>query len=184
MSRRSAHIETDRHGRQRLVIGGDRRRSPEPRNTGNEDLLISEIESLRTRLSFAESNEHRIRNQYQALANEHYQCRNLRGQLQALENDIGRIQDKYEDEQDKNERLEERIRLMRRSSVESYRQRYEEKVAEAEALRRKVLEQDGYIRVQQTRIAARDQSISKKTSAIIYFKEYLRGLGYVVEMPA
>lgn len=148
--------------------------------TSNEDLLIAEIESLRTRLSYAESNDHRTRQQYQALANEHYHCRNSRAQIQALENENNRIQEKYEDEQDKNERLEERLRLMRRTSHDGHRQRYEEEIR---ALRRKVEEQDGEIRIQRAQIASRDQSISTRNRAIIYFKNYLRGLGYVVESP-
>jgi hypothetical protein len=151
--------------------------------TANEEVLISEIESLRTRLSYAESSDHRTRQQYQALAEEHYRCQNANAHIQALENDIDRTREKYEDEQDKNERLGERIRLMKRTSHDSYRQRYEEQMAEIQSLRRRVQDQEGQIMVQQTRIADKDRRISVMNRAIVYFKNYLRGLGYVVESP-
>lgn len=169
-----------------MVIGRRRgRHSPEPRPTETEDLLIAEIESLRTRLSFAESSEHRIRNQYQTLANEHHHCRNLRAQVAALETELRRIQDKYEDEQDKNERLEERIRLMKRTSHESYRQRYAEKVVEVETLRREIQGKNDWIQLEQERldaknrtIAERNREISEKDNTIANMRAYLRQLGY------
>lgn len=186
MSRRSFHIEYDSHGRPKIVIGRRHgRHSPEPRTTTNEELLLSEIESLRTRLSFAESSEHRIRNQYQTLANEHYQCRNLRAQVRALENEVRRTQEKFEDEQDKVERLEERARLMRRTSHDSYRQRYAEKVVELEALQRELAGKDEWIRLEQERldaknrtIADRNREISQKDRTIESMRAFFRQLGY------
>jgi hypothetical protein len=64
----------------------------------------------------------------------------LRYQVEALENEVRRISEKFEDEQDKVKKLEERARLMRRTSHDSFRQRYAEKVIEVEALQK---EQEG-----------------------------------------
>jgi predicted RNase H-like nuclease (RuvC/YqgF family) len=149
--------------------------------TENERILIEENERLRTRLSFAEERAHNAGQQYQTVAHD---SRNQRAQIQALENELRRMQDKFEDEQDKVERLEERIRLMKRTSHDGagYRQRYEDKAAEADALRRAVQDQDGVIRVQQAKIDSRDGLITKRNRQLLYMKEYLRGLGYVVDV--
>ena len=169
-----------------MVIGRrNGRHSPEMGTTANEELLLAEIENLRRRLSFAESSEHRIQGQYQTLANEHHRCRSSRAQVQALENEVRRTREKYEDEQDKVERLEGKIRLMKRTSHDGYRQRYAEKVVELEGLQRELATKDNWIRLEQERLNAknrtiedRNRAISQKDRTIENMKAMFSRLGY------
>ena len=89
--------------------------------------------------------------------------------------EVRRIEDKLEDEEDRNERLEEKIRLMKRGSGEQgYRTQYEEKVREVELLRQRLSERDGQLRVSDTRLA-------DKNRTVLYLKNFLRERGFRVE---
>lgn len=194
MSHRPVRVESDRHGRLRFVRGGHHR--PVETMT-NEGELLDTIDSLTARLSFAEHNTHQIRQQYQDLANEHHNCRGLREQVHALENAVDRFKGKYEREKEKTETLEQNIRLIRRSSHDNYRHRCQEQAEEIrdlltkthdqvrhiQELRQLVQDRDGEIQVQRTQLADKDRAITRRNRAIIYFKTYLRNLGYVVDSP-
>ena len=155
-----------------MFVTKPRRRNSESMNGANdEERLYAEITALRRSLSLAESNEYRIRNQYQTLANQHNNCGNLRPQIQALENEVRRLRERNEDEQDNVVRLQERIRLMKRTSHDSYRDRYEDKAAEVETLKRQLRERDSYIALEETRLASYTRTITN-------MKRYLNQLGY------
>ena len=92
------------------------------------------------------------------------------------------MEDRLADEEDtnarlrgKNEELKERYRLMKRGSrEEDYRQRYEEKLAEVELLRRRLVDRDERLVLAETRI-------SDKNRTIVYLKNYLRTHGFRVD---
>jgi hypothetical protein len=183
-SKRGFIVERDRHGRERIVLARssshNRRSNRELLNEAEEreQVLIAENQALRTQLSFAQNAEWNLRNlrvEHQRLADEHYHCRNLRAQLETQVREVRRIEDKLEDEEDKSERLGEKIRLMKRGSVDQgYRVRYEEKVREVELLRQRLLERDGQLRIADTRLA-------DKNTTVLYLKNFLRERGFRVE---
>ena len=190
MADRDYRIERDGRGRERLVRstshrghGGSHGRGQSTRELLNEaeereQILNGEIAALQTRLSYAQ----RDLWQYQTAATEHQQCRNIRAQLDAQIREVRRLEDRLADEEDinarlrgKNEELKERYRLMKRGSrEEDYRQRYEEKLAEVELLRRRLIDRDEKLALAETRI-------SDKNRTIAYLKNYLRTHGFHVD---
>jgi hypothetical protein len=169
--RSSSHREGGSHGRGRNVR--------ELLSDAEEQIetLNGEILSLQTRLSYAQRDNW----QYQNIVNEHQQCRNIRAQLDAQVREVRRLEDLLADEEDtsarlrhKNEELKEKYRLMKRGNrEEEFKLRYEEKLAEVEVLRRRLVEKDELLGVEETRIA-------EKNRTIVYLKDYLRRHGFHV----
>ncbi|KAH7410847.1 hypothetical protein BKA64DRAFT_772211 [Cadophora sp. MPI-SDFR-AT-0126] len=198
MSNRRPYIERDSRGRERLVLGRSsshsHRRASSYGDRPTQDLLddaeareqslISQVSSLQTQLSMAQRDQWHLQNlraEHQRVVNEHYQCRNMRAQLDAQVREVRRMEDLLVEEEDrnaklvhKNEKLEEKIRLLKRGSGESYQRRYEEKLLEVEMLRTRLVEKEDVIRLAETRIA-------DKNSTIVYLKNYLRTHGFRVE---
>ncbi|KAG4432469.1 hypothetical protein IFR05_012059 [Cadophora sp. M221] len=202
MSTRRPYIERDSRGRERLVLSGGRSPSHHRRTSSNgeptthqllveaesrEQTLISEVSSLQTRLSMAQRDQWHLQNlrtEHQRVVNEHYQCRNVGAQLDAQVREVRRVEDLLGEEEErnaklehKNEKLEEKIRMLKRGSAgaaEGYQRRYEEKLLEVEVLRQRVLERDELVRLAETRIA-------EKNRTIVYLKNYLRTHGFRVE---
>ena len=189
MANTRTYVERDSRGRERLVVsrGNSRRRSSSQRRSTREllndaeereQVLIAQVQSLQTRLSFAERNEwqyQNLRREHQNLVNEHYQCRNVRAQMEAQVREVSRVEDLLADEEDKNEELKEKIRLLKRGSGhDGYRARFQEKVEEVELLRQRIAERENLIRLAETRVA-------EKNRTILYLKNYLRTHGFRVE---
>jgi len=63
--------------------------------------------------------------------------------------------------------------MKRGSREEEFKLRYEEKLAEVEVLRRRLVEKDELLGVEETRIA-------EKNRTIVYLKDYLRRHGFHV----
>ncbi|KAE9380293.1 hypothetical protein N431DRAFT_324432 [Stipitochalara longipes BDJ] len=185
---REYRFERDGRGRERLVRssshreGGSHGRARSARELLNDaeeriETLNGEILSLQTRLSYAQRDNW----QYQNIVNEHQQCRNIRAQLDAQVREVRRLEDLLADEEDtsarlrhKNEELKEKYRLMKRGNrEEEFKLRYEEKLAEVEVLRRRLVEKDELLGVEETRIA-------DKNRTIVYLKDYLRRHGFHV----
>tara|TARA_R110002060_G_scaffold36607_2_gene47612 strand:+ start:212 stop:532 length:321 start_codon:yes stop_codon:yes gene_type:complete len=105
----------------------------------------------------------------------------MRAQLDAQVREVRRIEDLLIEEEDrnaklvhKNEKLEEKNRMLKRGSGENYQRRYEEKLLEVEMLRTRMVEKEDLIRLAETRIA-------DKNSTIVYLKNYLRTHGFRVD---
>lgn len=104
--------------------------------------------------------------------------------------EVRRLEDMLDDEEHKteklvkkNDKLEEKIRLLKRTSThDDYRGRYEEKLREVELLRQRLAEKSELIRVADIRLADKERIISEKNSKLLYLKDYLRGLGFRVEI--
>jgi hypothetical protein len=95
--------------------------------------------------------------------------------MEAQVREVSRVEDLLADEEDKNERLKEKIRLLKRGSGNDiYRTRFEEKVLEVELLRQRIAEREQVIRLAETRVA-------EKNRTILYLKNYLRTHGFTVE---
>jgi hypothetical protein len=86
------YVERDSRGRERLVVNQsssqNRKSTLDLLNESHEreQVLIAQITSLETRLSFAERNEFQyqnLRREHQNLVNEHSECRNPHTQLEA-----------------------------------------------------------------------------------------------------
>ena len=189
MPHKKAYVERDRHGRERVVLerrGSAKLTTSELLNAAEEreQILIAENNTLRTRLSIAERDSYEFRNltaAYQQLVHEHQQCRYLRGQLDAQVRETRIVEDQLDDEKDKKEKLydkvdklNEKIRLLKRSTYESYKDRYEENLREAEALKRRIMEQDNMVRLGEARIL-------DKNNTILSLKSYLRRHGFHVD---
>ncbi|RFU25004.1 hypothetical protein B7463_g11337, partial [Scytalidium lignicola] len=189
MSFRRGFWERDRHGGERIIIRARQRRSSGSSLNHRENLrdLITDAEEreaallaknerlendmrrIRRELSILQHSEWEQRGilaNYQTLRQEHGRCGDLRRQLDHKEAELLRISRKLEKEEDKVEKLEERIRLLRRSSGYIGRDQYEEKVREVELLR--------------TRIRDKDKTIEEKEERVLYLTGYLRNLGYRV----
>lgn len=117
------------------------------------------------------------------MVNEHYGCRHLQQQLEVNVREVRRLESALAKEEDandklvhKNDKLEEKIRLMKRGSRESdgLREAYEQKELEVEVLRQRLMERDETLRLAEVRIA-------EKNSRIVYLKEFLWTKGYRVE---
>jgi predicted RNase H-like nuclease (RuvC/YqgF family) len=99
----------------------------------------------------------------------------LHAQLEAQVREVSRLEDLLADEEDNNEKLKEKIRIMRRGGADDGdRVRFEEKVLEAELLRVRVAEREELVRLAETRVA-------EKNRTILYLKNYLRTHGFRVE---
>ena len=95
--------------------------------------------------------------------------------MEAQVREVSRVEDLLADEEDKNEKLKEKIRLLKRGSGhDGYRARFEEKVMEVELLRQRIAERENLIRLTETRVA-------EKNRTILYLKNYLRTHGFRVE---
>ncbi|KAF8862153.1 hypothetical protein BDZ45DRAFT_739456 [Acephala macrosclerotiorum] len=151
-----------------------------------EEALAAEVRSLQSRLSLAQRSEWHLQNlriEHQKVVNEHYGCRHLQQQLEANVREVRRLESTLAKEEDindklvhKNEKLEEKVRLMKRGSRESdgLREAYEQKELEVEVLRQRLMERDETLRLAEVRIA-------EKNSRIVYLKEFLWTKGYRVE---
>jgi len=99
----------------------------------------------------------------------------MHAQLEAQAREISRVEDLLEDEEDKNEMLKQKIRLLKRAGGhDGYRARFQEKVEEVELLRQRIAERENLIRSAETRVA-------DKNRTILYLKNYLRTHGFRVE---
>ncbi len=83
----------------------------------------------------------------------------------------------------KNEKLEEKIRLMKRGSREGegLRESYEQKALEVEVLRQRLIERDHEIRDRDDALRLAETRIAEKNSRIVYLKDFLRTQGFRVE---
>ncbi|PSS22099.1 hypothetical protein M430DRAFT_221113 [Amorphotheca resinae ATCC 22711] len=208
MANRTAHIERDRHGRERVVLTNHRRSSSRTRQSSRELLdeaekreqhLIARNQDLQAQLNWAQVNECNTRNEYhrlfarhQDLVNDHCQCRDLRAQLQIQTGENRRLEGLIEAEKHEKEALEEKVRLLKRTSLEGYRQRYEEKARELEILKRQMQEAEELKRLDTLKLVEKSQTILElkerrrldairlegKTQLISDLKEHLRRLGY------
>ncbi|KAF4627082.1 hypothetical protein G7Y89_g11070 [Cudoniella acicularis] len=212
--RGSAYVERDRHGHERLVIR--RSSSRERRSSSRElieaeeryDALQAEVGRLQTRLSFEQRNAWNLQRENERLSAEHYNCHNIQTQLDNEIREVRRLEDLLDDEEKKSERLEEKLRLMKRGltgkreDAEGYRLSYEQKVQEVEVLRVRLAEMDEINRLNEGRLAEKNRAlveknreITEKKAAIVeknmalkhkdntisYLKEYLRTHGFVVQ---
>ena len=177
MAKKRAFVERNSRGKERIVLtrssslGRPSTRELLHEAEAREQDLIAQNQDLRARLSFAQKAEWTLQNvrlEHQRLAEEHYHCRHLRAQLEAQVREVRRIEDKLEDEEYRSEKLEEKIRLLKRGrGGHDYRQRYEQKVQEVELLRRRLSESE---RLSETRLA-------DKNRIILYLKNILRAHG-------
>ncbi|KAL2069864.1 hypothetical protein VTL71DRAFT_14543 [Oculimacula yallundae] len=201
-SRRPYIVERDSRGRERLVLqrssshshSHPHRRSSSYGDTqtttqelldeasSREALLAAEVSSLQTRLSIAQRDQWHLQNlrgEHQRVVNEHYQCRNLGAQLDAQVREVRRLEELLTEEEERNEKLvrreeklEEKVRLLKRGSGEGYQRRYEEKLQEVEMLRVRLLEKDEVIRLAEMRIVDRNEKI-------VGYKNWLRNHGFI-----
>ncbi|TVY81254.1 hypothetical protein LSUE1_G006766 [Lachnellula suecica] len=194
MPHRQAYVERDRHGRERLVLGGGRRRSSSADRISAGELLTAaqariqtleiELGQLQTRLSFEQSGQWNSRRERDRLTAENYQ---LQGQLQVQVQEVTRMEDLLFDEEERNKKLEEKYRLMKRSRSRSrsgsseYRRAYEEKAQEVEILRVRLAEKDEILRLNEGRLAEKDRALREKNVTISYFKDYLQTHGFRVQ---
>lgn len=188
MSRRNGYWERDSRGHERVVIINRGRSSSHSKSTREllqeaeerEQALMSQIASLHTRLSFSERKEWNLRQEHVALVHEHQSCRPLRTQLNAHINDAQRLhgillveEDKNEKLKDKIKTLEEKIRLLKRNVVPDYRGRYETAMKDLDLLTQRIGEKNDELRL-------KDLRIEEKGRTIVYLKDYLQRLGYTV----
>jgi DNA repair exonuclease SbcCD ATPase subunit len=202
MPHRTAYIERDARGRERLVIPRSGRAHSHGRKSDRELLNESEereatlgveISALQTRLSYAQRDQwqlQQLREEHQRLIHEHSGCRNIHAQLETQVREVRRIEDLLADEQDQSERLQrkiedlkEKIRLMRRTSgeFEVYRARYEEKSLEVDVLKQRLMERDQQLIDREEQLRLAETRIADRNSTILYFKNYLRSKGFRVE---
>ena len=129
------------------------------------DALDAENASLQHRLSVAQSNEHTWKNNYTIVANEHGRCRHLQAE------DANEIADL----RDRNEKLVEKVRSLRRSSqdVGDLRRENENLRAEVEILRREIRLRNDLIRDSNERSALDQRRIAEKDSKIVSLKSYI-----------
>lgn len=171
MTTRGGYVERDRHGRERLVVTVSPRSSSRNRLSTRELIAAEEREAvltarnhhIETQLSWSQAAESRLQNQCDHLAAELKTQVDVTKQLQSLLNE----------EKDRSASLEGRLRLMQRNSHDTYRQRYEEVLAEVEDLREGLRERDEMIRLNGLRL-------EKKAQMVLDLKEHLRLLGYRV----
>lgn len=185
---RRGFFERTGRGHERIVIVNRGRASSHGKSTKElldeaeerEQALISQVTSLNTRLSIAERNEWNMRQNHNTLVHEHNQCRNLRAQLEHQINEVRRFDGLLADQEDRSEKykakvekLEEKVRLLKRGMVEDYRSRYDKAMEDVDLLAQKVGEKNDELRVADTRIA-------EKNRTIVYLRNYLQQLGYSV----
>ncbi|KUJ22933.1 uncharacterized protein LY89DRAFT_161057 [Mollisia scopiformis] len=199
------YIERDSRGRERLVLsrtGSYRRSSSQGRiplrdlldeAEVREEALTAEVRSLQLQLSESKRSEWHLQNlriEHQKVVNEHYGCRHMQAQLEAQGREVRKVEALLAQEEDrndklmnKNERLEEKIRLMKRGSREGegLREGYEQKVLEVEVLRQRLVERDVEIRDAAVRLRLAETRLVDKNETIIYLKDYLRSKGFRVD---
>lgn len=199
------YIERDSRGRERLVLSrsGSHHRSSSHGRLPLRDLLdeaeireealTAEVRSLQLQLSEAKRSEWHLQNlriEHQKVVNEHYGCRHMQAQLEAQVREVRRLETLLAQEEErndkllnKNERLEEKIRLMKRGSREGegLREGYEQKVLEVEVLRQRLVERDHEIRDAAIRLRLAETRITDKNETIVYLKDYLRSKGFRVD---
>ena len=173
MADRNAFIERDRRGRERLVITTSSRRASSRTRLSTrellnaaeerEEVLIIRNEQLENQLAWSQGHEQRAKEE----------CSQLTARLQIQVDATRRLQDRLKEENDKVTDLEERIRLIQRTSYESYRQRCDDLLVEVDGLRAAVRQRDDIIHANEVRLA-------NKTQEIIDLKAHLRILGYRV----
>jgi regulator of replication initiation timing len=201
MATRRTFFERDGRGRERVVVrrvsrGRSVSRGCQSASELREALYeteerkrILEIENndLRDQLSYAEHAQY----EFQKLKTEHHSCRNLQAQLDAQYRAARTLKDTLYDErednkklQHKNEKLEEKLRLMKRGSGESYRTRYEEAVldaeayrAEVESLRRTMVLKDDLVRARDADLRLAATRIANRDNTIGELKACLKNLG-------
>jgi chromosome segregation ATPase len=209
MPHKTAYIERDSRGRERLVIPRSGRTHSHGRKSDRELLneseereaqLRAELSGLQTRLSLAQRDQwelQRLREEHQRLAHAHNGCRNVHVQLDAQVRELRRVEDLLADEEEKSEGLrrkveqfkekieeyKERLRLMRRTSgdFEVYRARYEEKTREVEVLKQILTERDHQIIEKEDQIRLAETRVTDRNATILYLKNYLRTHGFRVE---
>jgi hypothetical protein len=106
----------------------------------------------------------------------------MQAQLEAQVREVRRLDDLLADEEDKaekykarTEKLEEKIRLLKRGIVEDYRGRYDTAMRDLELLTQRLGEKNEMLRLADTRVA-------DKNRTILYLKDYLQQLGYRVQI--
>ena len=206
MPHKTAYIERDSRGRERLVIprrshshgrthSHGRKSDRELLNESEEReaALGVELAAVQNRLSMAERDKWENRTlteQHQRLLHDHHQCHNLHAQLDAQVREVRRIEDVLADEEYKSERLHQRV------------QKLEEKIDDLKEKNRvlkrtsgdyevwrlrydeKAVEAD-VLRLQLTerdeQIRRADLRIQEKNSTISLLKDYLRQHGFRVD---
>jgi len=173
--KRTTYIEMDRYGRIRQVRGRPRSglTDSELLNVAEEEIrmLRAEGEILLDRLSVAEANTYKAQNNYRVVCNEHSNCRDR----------IQTVQARLEDEHERNETLQQEMRLLRRTSHhDDYRRRYEEAL-------RELANRDELIRLETRRLADRDRRIvalnrtlDARDNTIILMQNALRREGLTI----
>jgi hypothetical protein len=113
----------------------------------------------------------------------------MEAQLEAQVREVRKVEALLVQEEDRNrkllhkiERLEEKVRLMKRGSQEGegLREGYEQKALEVEILRQRILERDGEIRDRDDTIRLAETRIREKNSRIVYLTNFLRTKGFRV----
>jgi predicted nucleic acid-binding Zn-ribbon protein len=187
MNKRGLYIERDRHGRERLVMLPSNDRGIRVQLAEVEErarVLTEEIGRLRTSLSSEQRNAWTMHRDKERLQVENG---NLYHEIDNEKNRARKLEDLLDAEEKRAERLEEKIRLMKRGIThhgeqsDGYRRRYEEKVAEVELLRVRLRERDDLIRLNEDRLIEKDKSLIRKNETIAYFKSFLRSEGFRVE---
>jgi len=166
-----------------------------------DQALDLEVNSLQTRLSVEQRNVHILQQRLQQLNQDHPQVRHFQKLyldtkdeytrvdelLYKEEKKVEKLREKYETMKQKYEDISEKYRLMKRGisqhshENENYRVLYEEKLQEVELLRMRCQEKDDLHRLDEGRIAEKNQSLKDKNRTIAYFREYLRSQGFRVE---
>ena len=195
--KKHAYVERGPSGRERIVIprGRERRRSEASEDDsyltserfraaqGRMEAFEIQIGELQNRLSFEQSNNWNLRRDNERLVAENY---SLQGQLEVEKQEVGRLDDMLYDVEKKLEKLEEKYRQLKRrsrsrSESSDYRRAYEDKAEEVEVLRVRLAERDALIRLDEARIAEKNQLLRERGADIDYFKDYLRMHGFRVD---
>ena len=140
------------------------------------------MSSLTTRLSYSERNEWALRQQHTALVHEHAGCRQVRAQNEAQANEIRRLdglllieEDKTSNLKDKIKGLEEKVRMLKRSVVPDYKDRYDTAMRDLDLLTQRLVEKNEELRL-------KDLRIDEKGRTIAYLRDYLQQRGYSVRI--
>lgn len=173
MANRNGYIERDRHGRERLIITSTQRRASSRSRLSTrellnaaeerEDVLIIRNQQLESQLAWSQGHEQRAKSEYNQIV----------AQLQSQADATRRVQERLQEEKDKSTALEDRVRMMQRTSYESYRQRYEDLLLEVEDLRAGLRSKDEAIRLNGLKLEKRNQ-------LILELKGHLMRLGFRV----
>lgn len=189
-SKRNGYVERDSRGNQRIVFPSSRRASSQSNMSTRELLeeseqreqsLISTVSNLQARLSTAEHNEYQIRHHYQALVNQHQQCRNKDAELKDQYREVRRLdqllteeedmteklQGKVEKLQAKVEKLEKNIKSLQRSLVvEDYKRLYEKSLSDIDLLTQRLADKTEALRLSDIRLVEKTRSIRSLTAKL------------------